>query len=57
MMDFLQEFVQGDTFVNPESIRRARARLQELHQELRGSNYKYRNNHSKEKVIKEIKQI
>lgn len=57
MMDFLEEFVKGDTFVNPESVRRARARLQELHVELRGKTYGDRMKVAQIRAKKEINEI
>ena len=57
MMDFLEEFVNGDTFVNPESVRRARARLQEIHEGLRGKTYNDRIKVAENRAKKEISEI
>lgn len=40
--DFLAEFSQGK-FINPESIRRIRQKIQEQNEDLRGKSYKDRN--------------
>lgn len=57
MMDFLDEYVKGSTFANFETVRRARARIQELHQGLRGETYNDRVNVAKDKAKKEIKEL
>lgn len=54
-LDFSLDFVEGN-FFKPESIRRARQRLQELNPELRGRFYKHRHGHTS-KVKEEIKSI
>lgn len=45
--DFLRHFAAGN-LTNPESIRRSRARLQQLHPELRGQKYAERHKHQEQ---------
>jgi hypothetical protein len=45
--DFLASFANGN-FINPESIRRIRQKIQEQNVELRGKSYKARKAHAKE---------
>ena len=53
--DFLAEFSNGK-FINPESIRRVRQKIQEQNVELRGKSYKHRHKEEKE-VRKQINKI
>tara|TARA_R110000787_G_scaffold16595_5_gene50051 strand:- start:1199 stop:1516 length:318 start_codon:yes stop_codon:yes gene_type:complete len=53
-MAFLQLLADGK-LSNPSSIRRCRAKLQELHPELRGQRYLDRQKKQTEEVVSEIK--
>lgn len=52
LIDFLTEFSNGD-LPSFESITRCRRKLQELHPELRGPNYKQRQDES-DKVVEQL---
>ena len=49
LVEFLGKYANGD-FTNPESVRRIRQKLQEIHPELRGNSYEHR--HRKQVDVK-----
>lgn len=50
-VDFLS-LLKSEKFTSPESIRRCRQKVQELHPETRGAKYKHR--HKKEKEVRDF---